>query len=74
MKAYKLEVLILDFDDIGPDEVISTLENQSFPNDCIWPSVMAITSREIEWSDDHPLNKPETAVMTFQELFAPKGE
>jgi hypothetical protein len=74
MKAHKLEVLILDFDDMGADDVVSTLENQSFPNDCIWPNVMAITSREIEWSDEHPLNRPETIAQAFQELFAPKGE
>ena len=69
MRAYKLEVLVIDFDDVG-DEVVSLIENARYPNDCISPSVMNVEAREIgEWSDDHPLNKRDTMKAAYKGLF-----
>ncbi len=57
MRAFKIELLILDFDDIGADEIESVLEQTRYPNRSIKPDVMLIQSADIgEWHDDHPLN------------------
>jgi len=70
MKVHKLEVIILDFDDLGADGVRETLENQKFPNYCFAPNVQTIRTAEIgEWSDDHPLNKHDTFDKTIEQLF-----
>ena len=70
MKAYKLEVLIIDHDDLGPDAVVEELENASFPNDCIHPQVKKVEIKDIgEWTDDHPLNKASTCDRYYLDLF-----
>lgn len=75
MKAYKLEILIVDHDQCGADEIKSVIENQRYPNWCISPNVMSITERDIgEWHDDHPLNKYGTMARHYTDLFAPGGE
>lgn len=71
MKAYKVELLILDFDEIGEAEIADVIRSAHYPNHCIAPDVKKIESREIgEWSDDHPLNNSETADTAYKELFA----
>ena len=56
MKAYKIELLVIDFENVGND-IQSMIEDQRYPNDCISPSVMDIKEMEIgEWTDNHPLN------------------
>lgn len=70
MNAYKVELLIVDFDELGASEITSVLEYQRYPNWCISPSVMNVTKKDIgEWSDDHPLNKADTRLATYWELF-----
>lgn len=56
MKVYKLEVIVIDHDDVG-DEMKDILENQKYPNWCLSPHVIKMESIDIgEWDDDHPLN------------------
>ena len=51
MKAYKVELLVLDHDDIGVCK--ETFEDIEYH----LTQVMSIESKEIgEWDDDHPLN------------------
>lgn len=70
MKAYKITLLVIDSDEIGADEIRNELENGRYGNDCISPDVMTIEERDIgEWSDDHPLNRRDTADAEFQRLF-----
>jgi hypothetical protein len=69
MKAMKVELLILDFDGLGEEEVKQVLENARYPNRCISPDVKGIKSVEIEWSDDHPLNKYATCERAYRDLF-----
>jgi hypothetical protein len=69
MKVYKVEVMVLDFDEVGEDGVKSLLENTKYPNWAIHPVVRKIDTREIEWSDDHPLNKWDTEKEAYKELF-----
>lgn len=69
MKAYKFEVLVIDFDQLGGDEIAQTIQNANYPNDCISPSVESIGERDIgEWTDDHPLNKAGCS-LEYQKLF-----
>lgn len=71
MKIYKLEVVIIDLDEVGEAGIIDLIETTKYPNHCIAPRVKRIDSREIgEWHDDHPLNKISQAEAEYQRLFA----
>lgn len=73
MKAYKVEVLIIDFDEVGMPGIAQVLENGNYPNRCISPMVMSTQMRDIgEWTDEHPLNKRSTKLAAYQELFGRK--
>jgi hypothetical protein len=69
-KVFKVELLIVNHDKLTMQEVAETLENANYPNDCISPQVMEITSREVEWSDEHPLNKRTTQKDAYIRLFS----
>lgn len=70
MKIYKVTLSILDFDELGEDEIQSTIENIKYPNWCISPKVMSCEGKEIgEWSDDHVLNISATHKEEFNRLF-----
>lgn len=61
MKVHRIVLTVIDFDGLGADEVVETIESQKYPNHCIAPNVASITSAEIEeWSDAHPLNRKDT--------------
>jgi hypothetical protein len=68
-KVYKLEVMVIDHDEIGIEEAISLLENTRYPNYAISPNVMFYDVAEVEWSDENPLNKLDTQVDAFEQLF-----
>lgn len=58
MKVHLVQVMVIDFDDLGHEEVCNVIEDTRYPNDCINPEVISTTTVDIgEWSDDHPLNK-----------------
>ena len=58
MKAYRLEIIIVDHDELGREAIISELEDTKYSNRCISPKVRSVTEADIgEWHDDHPLNK-----------------
>jgi len=57
MKVYKVELLIIDHDDIGPQAVKDELEVSVYSNHCIHPQVMDIKTKTVKWSDNHPLNQ-----------------
>lgn len=66
MKAYKVEVLVLDFEHMPEDDIAYFIENTRYLNS----KVMSIQSKEIgEWNDDHPLNKTDTVKQTYDELW-----
>jgi hypothetical protein len=71
MKVHRVTLLIVDTDNIGADDVRDVIENAHYPNRCIAPSVAAIETREVDWSDDHPLNRADTQDAEFARLFAP---
>ena len=69
-KVVKVELMIVDHDGIGIEEITSVLENTRYPNHCIAPRVMSLQAREVDWSDEHPLNKYSTMIATYDELFS----
>ncbi len=70
MKAYKVEILIIDFDELGEQGIVEELNNVNFPNDCIDLQVKNITEKDIgEWDDEHPLNNNLTSTKEYKRLF-----
>jgi hypothetical protein len=75
MKAYKIEMLVVDFDEVGEQEIRDIIENTHYPNRCISPSVKKVESRDIgEWHDDHPLNLKDQADLAYQQIFSTTNE
>ncbi len=57
MKAYKVTLIVLNFDELDSEDIKFTLEDANYPNDCISPTVVEVQGFDIgEWDDDHPLN------------------
>lgn len=70
MKAYKIELLIIDHDKIGADDIINVLENTRYPSRCISPKVKNIIEKDIgEWYDDHPFNFRDSEDKEYKRLF-----
>ena len=71
MKVHLLQVLVIDHDHLGADEVERVLEDANYPNDCIAPSVIKSQSAEIgNWDDDNPLNHSDTQAAEVDRLFS----
>ena len=70
MKAYKITLLFLDFDEVGKDEAKYLIESARLPNHINPGTVMDLQVADIdEWSDDHPLNSRATRALAFAEIF-----
>jgi hypothetical protein len=51
MKAYKIELLVIDFDGIDKDGIVSEIENTRYANDRVNPNIKSIVEKDIgEWS------------------------
>ena len=73
MKAYKVELLVIDFENIGAEGITDELEGANYGNHCISPVVKKCEVQDIgEWSDDHPLNVSATQTPEYRRLFAPR--
>lgn len=71
MRAYKIELLIIDFDEVGEEGIKHHIENARYPNHCLSPHVKQIEGVDIgEWDDDHPLNGRDTCKAEYERLFA----
>jgi len=68
MKVFKLEVMVLDFEGDGIEEIKNNVEQSRYLN----ATVMNHKSADIEWDDEHPLNKAGTQARAYQDLFATK--
>ena len=70
MKVHKVILTIIDFDDLGSEEIKEVIENTHYPNRCISPDVFEIETKDIgEWNDDNPLNITETSKSEWIRLF-----
>ena len=71
MKAYKVELLVLDHEYVGEDGIVFYLENVKY----LYPSVMSIQSKDIgEWDNDHPLNQRDQCRQFYEELFKEEND
>jgi len=69
--VYKIELFVVDHDDIGADDIKETLENTRYPNRCISPHVINIEGRDIgDWDDSNPLNYTTTQKQELARLFS----
>ncbi|AEC53136.1 hypothetical protein SCRM01_190 [Synechococcus phage S-CRM01] len=65
-KAFKIEVLVVDLENVGEDEICSLIENARY----IYPNVLKVQSVDVgEWSDNHPLNKRDSWKEEVERLF-----
>ena len=46
MKTYTVVLEIEDHDNLGPEEIKEVLENEDFPNHCMFPTVVSVTLQE----------------------------
>ena len=66
MTAYKIEMIIVDFNGYGPEEVKLNVEQMRFYN----PDILDIQEADIgEWDDNHPLNYKGTSKEEKLEYF-----
>jgi len=75
MYVYKVEIMVVDLDELGPQEIKDVFENIKYPNHCMSPEVMDIEGRDIgEWDDEHPLNNIHKSEAEYRRLFNKEGE
>lgn len=72
-KIHRITLLVVDDYGLGAERVKEVIENQRYPNDCIGPTVLTTETREIEWSDEHPINDARTMAAAVAELFEEEG-
>jgi hypothetical protein len=71
MKVHLLQVLVVDHDHLGVDEVERVLEDANYPNHCIAPNVIKSQSTDFgDWDDDNPLNHNDTQAAEVDRLFS----
>jgi hypothetical protein len=74
MKVYRVVLRIIDFDDVGEDEVKLIIEHNKYPNHCITPDVVSLETRTVDWTEDHPLNMEDECDAEFERLFNKETE
>jgi len=65
MRVYKLEVMVMDFEGVGDNEIKLLIENAKYLN----AQVMGLQYTNVDWHDDHPLNKCGTQARAYHDLF-----
>jgi len=68
-KVHKVVLFAVDHDDLGANGVKSVLEGQRYPNRCLMPQVFSTETREVDWNDEHPLNRADTQHQVFEQMF-----
>jgi hypothetical protein len=77
MKVHKIEIIIVDHDELGATEIKQVIENSRYPNHCISPNVHNIKTIEIgAWDDNSPFNFITKQNAEFERIFnsTNKGE
>lgn len=73
MKAYRMVLLFVDHDGVGPEAARQLIEDARLPNHIIPGTVMSLDEVDVgEWRDDHPLNFRSKMDAEFERLFANK--
>ncbi len=84
VRVFRLEVMVVDHDEIGEAGIREVFASTKFPNRCIRPHVVSAESREVVWETEdaqlgqiktHPLNisDPRVWIPAFRELFDRRG-
>lgn len=69
MKAYKIEILVIDLEEYGVDEIRTAIE------DIPQAQVICVEEAEIgDWRDDHPLNNIKTFDAEYKRIFSPEKQ
>ena len=69
MKAYVMQVVVIDHNNTGPEGIKDVLANTHYPNHCISPEVVGVEEHDIgEWDDSHPLNQKGTDTLAWLRL------
>lgn len=67
MKAYKIELIVVDHENMEEEQIIVALENTRY----IHPNVIRCEGVDIgEWDDGHILNQRGTTYEQVQEIFS----
>ena len=70
--VYKIELCVIDHDELGADGIEEVLEETKYPNYCISPKVLTVEGKDIgEWYDEHQLNYTTTQQQELAQLFSP---
>jgi hypothetical protein len=69
VQVFKVTLMVIDHDGIGADSIKGELENTRFSNHCMSPTVVESESREVPWTDSHPLNFSTKQTKAFRDLF-----
>ena len=69
-QVHKVTLMIVDLDQLGPDEAGTIIENVRYPNHCISPKVVSAESRLVDWNDEHPLNLRDKWREEFGRMFS----
>ena len=68
MKVYKFEVLVIDFEGVGPEGIKDFIEGRRD----LFSEVKSVESVDIgDWTDEHPLNSTKTCDAEYDRLFNP---
>jgi hypothetical protein len=69
-RVYKIELMVVDLADDGPQAVTLLIESTLSSNFCIEPRVNSVEERQLEWDKDHPLNSSSGWQRAFADLFS----
>jgi hypothetical protein len=72
VRVFKVELFIVDHDQLGAAGIKQAIENARYSNRCISPYVVRSESHEVDWNDDHPLNQRDGWRKAYDDLF--KGD
>ena len=72
-KVYKIVLCTVDHDNVGAKGMKQLIENVLLPNHIDAGTVVSIEERDIEWTDEHPLNSCRTHDAEFARLFGGKS-
>lgn len=68
-KVYRIVVCIIDHEDVGAESSARMIVDARYPARCISPHVLDVEERQVEWSDEHPLNHASTSKEAWRLLF-----
>ena len=68
-EVHKIVLCFVDHDGLGAKRAAELFEQTRYPNHIIPPTVVSCETREVDWTDEHPLNYRDKKLKAFEELF-----